>query len=146
MSTFGRYPTRANAHIGLAVARFLGDQLSRRVLEWSHPLTVPGALGLGAPFHVTRAYLRRPLGDVAAYRAKCELAMRFDARPWLHEIRTRSFVLAGVSDPVVPIASGHDLAQGLAGARFHAIRGGHLAWLVRPAEVGALVGNWLRLT
>jgi pimeloyl-ACP methyl ester carboxylesterase len=146
MSTFGRYPARANARIGLALSTLLGNQLSRRLLEWSHPLTVPGALGLAAPSHVTRAYLRRPLRDVAAYRSKCELAMRFDARPWLHEIRTRSFVLAGMSDPVVPIASGQDLAQGLAGAHFHAIPGGHLAWLVRPAEAGALVGHWLRLT
>lgn len=146
ISTFGRYPDRVNVRMGLAAARVLGNHLSRRVLELSHPLTVPGALGLHAPPHVTRAYLARPLGDVDAYRAKCELTLRFDARPWLHEIRARTVVLAGASDPVVPLVAGHHLARGLPGARFHAIAGGHLAWFVRPAEVGALIGDWLRLT
>jgi 3-oxoadipate enol-lactonase len=146
LSTFGRYPARVNVHMGLAVVRVLGNRLSRRVLELSHPLTVPGALGLDAPPHVTRAYVTRPLGDVGAYRAKCELTLSFDARPWLHEIRTRTVVLAGASDSMVPLAAGRRLARGLPGARFHAIAGGHLVWFVRPAEVGALVGDWLRLT
>ena len=109
--------------MGLAAARVLGNRLSRRVLELSHPLTVPGALGLDAPPHVTRAYLRRPLGDVGAYRAKCELTLHFDARPWLHEIRTRTVVLAGASDPVVPLAASQRLARSLPGARFHAMAG-----------------------
>ena len=146
ISTFGRYPRRVNVRMGLAAARVLGNRLSRRVLELSHPLTAPGALGLDAPPHVTRAYLRRPLGDIGAYRAKCELTLHFDARPWLHEIRTHTVVLAGASDPVVPLATSQRLARSLPGARFHAMTGGHLSWLVRPAEVGALVDDWLRLT
>ncbi|HEY1296945.1 MAG TPA: alpha/beta fold hydrolase [Chloroflexota bacterium] len=145
ISTFGRYPARAPVRLGLAAARVLGNRLSRHLLELSHPLTVPGALGLDAPTHVIRAYLRRPLGDVGAYRSKCELTLRFDARPWLHEIQKRAVVLAGVSDPVVPLVAAQHLARGLRGARFHAMPGGHLAWFVRPAEVGALVADWLRL-
>jgi pimeloyl-ACP methyl ester carboxylesterase len=146
ISTFGRYPARANIRMGVAASRLLGNRLSRRVLEVSHPLTVPGALGLNAPGRATHAYLRRPLGDVGAYRAKCELTLDFDARPWLHEIHARSVVLAGASDRVVPAAAGQRLARGLPGARFHTINGGHLAWFVRPTDVGQLVGDWLSLT
>jgi pimeloyl-ACP methyl ester carboxylesterase len=146
ISTFGRYPGRVNIRMGLAAGRVLGNRLSRRMLELSHPLTVPGALGLDAPLDVIRAYLRRPLADVRAYRIKCELTLHFDARSWLHEIRARTVVLAGASDPVVPLAAGQRLARGLPGARFHAVTGGHLAWFVRPAEVGRLVGAWLLAT
>lgn len=146
ISTFGRYPGGINARMGLAAARVLGNRLSRRVLELSHPLTVRGTIGLDAPVNVKRAYLRRPLADVGAYRAKCELTLHFDARPWLHEIRTRSVVLAGASDPVVPFAESQRLARSLPGSRFHTMTGGHLAWFVRPAEWGAFVADWLRPT
>jgi len=146
ISTFGRYPARLNIQLGLAATRLLGNHVTRRLLEVTHPLTAAGALGDRAPEHIAQAYVRRALGDVGAYRTKCELTLRFDARPWLHEIRSRAVVLAADADRVVPPAAGRRLAQGLRLARFHALAGGHLAWCVRPAEVGSLVDAWLPVT
>jgi pimeloyl-ACP methyl ester carboxylesterase len=146
VSTFGRYPARLNVQVGLAATRLMGNKASRRLLELTHPLTAAGALGSKAPRHIRQAYVRRRLGDIGAYRTKCEITLRFDARPWLHEIRSHALVLAGDADPVVPPAAGRILARGLRVARFHTVSGGHLAWCVRPAEVGSLVDDWLRVT
>lgn len=143
ISTFGWYPGRLAGRIGLAAWRVLGDSVSQRVLRLSHPFTLPGALGVPFPRHVARAYLRRPLGDIRAYRAKCELALRFDARQWLHRIPHRALVLVGTRDPVVPGASGRALARYLPSASLHAVAGGHLVWCIRSGEVGALVDGWV---
>ena len=113
LSTFGWYPARLTGRLGLAAWRQLGQSLSRRLLGLTHLLTVPAALGLRAPGDVTRTYLRRPLVDSHAYLAKCELAVQFDAREWLREIRPRALVLAGTSDSVVPLAAGQALARHL---------------------------------
>ena len=95
VSTFGWYPGRLGGRLGLAAWRLMGDRWARRALQVSHPFTLPGALGVGCAPALARAYLLRPLVDVRAYRAKCELAVDFDARQWLHEIRHRALVLTG---------------------------------------------------
>jgi len=143
VSTFGWYPGRLVGRVGLAAWRLLGDGISQRVLRWGHPFTLPGALGVPFPWHVAGAYLRRPLVDIRAYRAKCELALRFDARQWLHEIRHRTLVLAGTWDPVVPRASSRALARHLPSASLHSVSGGHLVWCIRAGEVGAVVERWV---
>jgi pimeloyl-ACP methyl ester carboxylesterase len=143
VSTFGWYPARVAGQLGLAAWRVLGDGISRHVLRLCHPFTLPGALGIPFPRNVARAYLGRPLGDIRAYRAKCELALHFDARDWLHEIRQRTLVLVGTWDPVVPGASGRALARHLPTASLHSVSGGHLAWCIRAGEVGALVEGWV---
>ena len=146
VSTFGLYPARLPGRVGLAAWRFLGDRAVQHVLRLTHPLTALGALGSKSPPEITRAYLRRPLVDIRAYRAKCELSIGFDARSWLGEIRHRALVVVGRSDPVVPASSGRLLARALPSASLQTIVGSHLAWCVRPAEVGRLIANWLALS
>jgi pimeloyl-ACP methyl ester carboxylesterase len=143
LSTFGWYPARLTGQLGLAAWHLLGDRLSTHILRLTHPLTVPGALGLRAPRHVARTYLRRPLVDSHAYRAKCELAVQFDSRRWLHEIRHRTLVLAGTSDPVVPVVAGQALARHLPDATYQSVTGGHLMWCIRTADVGARIVRWV---
>ncbi len=143
VSTFGWYPERVAGRLGLAAWRLLGDGVSGQVLRMCHPFTLPGALGVPFPRDLARAYLRRPLVDLGAYRAKCELALHFDARQWLHEIRQRTFVLVGTWDPVVPRASSQTLVRHLPGASLHSVSGGHMAWCVRAVEVGALIEGWV---
>lgn len=142
LSTFGRYPARLTGQLGLAAWRLLGVQLSTHILRVTHPLTVPGALGPHAPRDVALRYLRRPLVDSHAYRAKCELAVQFDARRWLHEIPHRALVLAGTSDRVVPFAAGQALARCLPEATYQSVIGGHLMWCIRPADVAARITGW----
>jgi pimeloyl-ACP methyl ester carboxylesterase len=143
LSTFGWYPARLTGQLGLAAWRLLGNRLATHILRLTHPLTLPGALGLRAPRHVARTYLRRPLVDSHAYQAKCELAVQFDARGWLHEIRHRTLVLAGTSDPVVPVAAGQALARYLSDATYQSVTGGHLMWCIRTADVGARIAGWV---
>ena len=144
VSTFGWYHTRFLARSALMAWQLLGDRASQQLLRWSHPLTALGALGINAPREVVRAYLRRPLGDIRAYRAKCELILQFDARAWLAEILHRSFVLIGSSDRVVPPSSGRLLAEQLPAGYLYTIAGGHMPWCVYPERVGAMLGEWLQ--
>lgn len=145
-STFAHHPARLTLGLGVAASRLLSDALTRRFLALTHPLTLAQALGSDAPWHVRRTYLRRALGDVAAYRAKCELALHFDARPWLHEVHVPTLILAGSDDTVVPRSAGERLAAGLPRVRFHVIPGRHLAWCERASHVGTLVGDWLSVS
>jgi pimeloyl-ACP methyl ester carboxylesterase len=53
-------------------------------------------------------------------------------------------VLAGDDDPIVPLINGRILARRIPDARLHVVRGGgHLLLLERPAQVAALVADFL---
>ena len=105
---------------------------------------MPTQLGVHPPRELFRSYIRRPRAQVAAYRAKAELSLSFDARQWLPSIDTPAFVLAGSWDPVVPPRAGRELARRMPNATLHTLRGGHLVHLVQAERVGLLIGDWAR--
>jgi len=121
----------------------LGDRVAERILRLWRPLSVPGTLGLPCSLEVARAYLRRPAPHLPGYRAKCEVSLAFDARPWLDSITCPTFILIGTWDPVVPTSAGEELARRIPNARLHRLRGGHLAHVVRPAQAGNLISGWV---
>jgi pimeloyl-ACP methyl ester carboxylesterase len=145
LSTFAWYPTLStwSGRLGLVIWRVLGDRLTRRVLQVWRPLGAPAALGLGCPRDVRRAYLTQEPLHLPGYRSKCEIALGFDARPWLHAIDCPVFVLAGTWDPVVPTRASLDLARHLPRARLYRLPGSHLVYVVRAAEVGDLLAGWV---
>ncbi len=64
--------------------------------------------------------------------------------PWLWRLRQPTLVLAGDDDPIVPAMNGRILARCIPDARLHIVRGGgHLFLLERPAELAALVADFL---
>ena len=144
LSAFGRYPKMFAyvPRLHLRLWRILGDRWARRLLRVWRALTLPASLGWGCPSEVVRVYLRRPTIDVAAYCAKCEMALRFDARPWLDAIRCPTLILVGSWDPFVPTRAGQELAQRLPNARIHQLAGGHLTHVARPAAAGELITSW----
>ena len=147
LSTFGRYPAASSrlGRLGLLLWRKLGDRLARGLLRAWRPVSVPGALGL--PIRSSReillAYLTRPQLDLAAYRTKSELALRFDARPWLPDLACPAFVLIGTWDPVVPTQAGRELASLLPRAEVHCLPGGHLVHVARATEAGDRIARWM---
>ena len=144
-STFGRYPVLGcrGGEAGLALWRLLGDPLAGHLIRASRPLGVPGALGWRFSREALRTYLEHPRADPSVYRTKCEASVRFDARPWLGSVRCPAFVLTGSWDPIVPVSATVELARMLPHARLHRLRGGHALYLVRAAEVGQLVSEWM---
>jgi pimeloyl-ACP methyl ester carboxylesterase len=144
LSAFGWYPKTfacwPRLHLGLW--RIVGDVWARRLLRLWRPFTLPGALGWGCSSEFVRAYIRRPVLHLAGYRAKCEMALRFDARPWLAGIHCPTFILIGTWDPFVPTRAGQELAERLPNARLHQLAGGHLTHVVHPAAAGELIANW----
>jgi pimeloyl-ACP methyl ester carboxylesterase len=108
-------------------------------------VSLPGALGfrVRSSREVLRAYLQQPELDLPAYRAKSELALRFDARAWLPELTCPAFVLIGTWDPVVPTRAGRDLARLMPRAELHCLPGGHLVHIVRAAEAGERIARWV---
>jgi pimeloyl-ACP methyl ester carboxylesterase len=147
LSTFGRYPAASSrfGRLGLLLWRALGDRAACQLLRAWRPISVPGALGLNvrSSREVLRAYLARPELDLPAYRAKTELALRFDARPWLSEVTCPAFVLIGTWDPVVPTRAGRELARRMPRAELRCLPGGHLVHIARAAEAGGLIASWI---
>ena len=144
-SAFGWYPSvvTRTPQLGLALWRVLGDRGAERILRFWRPLSLPGALGVPCSWKLARAYLRRPAPHLPGYRAKCEVSLHFDARPWLESIRCPTFILIGTWDPVVPTRAGEELARRIPNARLHRLPGGHLAHVVRSAQAGDLISGWL---
>ena len=144
LSAFARYPSvfTPPPQFGLVLWRVLGDRGAKHILRLWRLLTVPMALGIPWSGAVLRDYLRRPLPHLPAYRAKCEVALSFDARPWLETITCPTLVLTGTFDPLVPIRAGAELARLMPHACLHRLRGGHLAHVARSAEAGQLIAGW----
>lgn len=65
--------------------------------------------------------------------------------PWLWRLRQHTLVLIGDDDPIVPVVNGKILTTVIPKARLKIIRGGgHLFLLERPAEIAALVADFLK--
>jgi poly(3-hydroxyoctanoate) depolymerase len=63
---------------------------------------------------------------------------------WLGRLLQPTLVLAGDDDPIVPLANGRILARCIPHARLHIVRGGgHLFLLERPAQLAAVVADYL---
>jgi pimeloyl-ACP methyl ester carboxylesterase len=127
---------------GLVLWRVLGDRGAEHILRLWRPLSVPMALGIPWSGEMAQSYLRRPPPHLPGYRAKCEVSLTFDARPWLDAITCPTLVLTGTFDPVVPTRAGAELARLIPHARLHRLRGGHLAHVARSAEAGQLIAGW----
>jgi pimeloyl-ACP methyl ester carboxylesterase len=143
-SAFGWHPsTLARRGVGaLAVWSFLGGRVGNTMYRAGRLASLPTQLGFRHPRALRTQYIRRPRANVAAYRAKAELSLTFDARPWLCSIETPTFVLTGSWDPVVPASAGRELASQIPNARLHTLAGGHLVHLVHARQVGNLIVDW----
>jgi aminoacrylate hydrolase len=146
LSSFGWHPSMLarRAQAALAVWSFLGGRVSTPVYRTGRLASLPTQLGLQFPRDLFAAYIDCPRAHVAAYRAKAELSLTFDARPWLHEIVCPTFVLVGSWDPVVPASAGRELASYMPNAQLRQLAGGHLVHLVRARQVGELIATWAR--
>lgn len=72
------------------------------------------------------------------------LAMAFWTSAWsLHRIKAPTLVMAGVDDPIVPLANARYLASGIPGARLSTYDCGHLFVLTRLPRVVAEVQAFL---
>jgi pimeloyl-ACP methyl ester carboxylesterase len=144
LSAFGWYPKTFAylPRLHLRLWQLVGDRWARRLLRVWRPLTLPAALGWGCSSELVRAYLRRPAIHVAGYRAKCDMALRFDARPWLAAIQSPTLILIGTWDPFVPTRAGQELAERLPNARLHQLAGGHLTHIAHPTAAGELITHW----
>lgn len=86
---------------------------------------------------VERPSMRGYLGQLFAITG-------WTSMPWLHRLPQPTLVLAGDDDPIVPLANARILVCRIPGARLHIVPGGgHLFLLERPAEVAALVADFL---
>ena len=146
LSTFGWHPsTLARRGVAaLALWSFLGGRVNMPLYRAGRLASLPTQLGLRFPVELFDPYIQRPRAAVPAYRKKAELSLTFDARPWLAEIETAAFILAGTWDPVVPPSAGRELARRLPNATLHTLGGGHLVHLVHARRVGQLIGEWAR--
>jgi poly(3-hydroxyalkanoate) depolymerase len=87
-------------------------------------------------------FIERP--SVRGYFGQLYAISGWTSMPWLRSLPQPTLVLAGDDDPIVPLINGRILARRIADARLHVVRGGgHLLLLERPAQVAALVADFL---
>jgi pimeloyl-ACP methyl ester carboxylesterase len=143
-SAFGWHPSAlARRGVGaLALWSFLGGRVSGGVYRAGRLVSLPTQLGFRCSPELYRSYLTRPRANMAAYRVKAELSLRFDARPWLSALETPAFILTGTWDPVVPASAGRELAMRMPNATLRTLPGGHLVHLIHAERVGLLVSEW----
>lgn len=144
LSTFGWYPALSalGGRAGLLLWRLLGDSVAHHVLRAWRPISLPGAVGTRCAPDLARAFLAYPDLHLPGYRSKCEIALGFDARPWLGDVTCPAFVLTGTWDPVVPVSAGQALARRLPNARLYQLPGRHLVHCTRADEAAALIRRW----
>jgi pimeloyl-ACP methyl ester carboxylesterase len=145
-STFGWHPSNLarRGTAAMAVWSFLGHRLHTNIYRAGRLASLPTQLGLSFPRDLFVDYIARPRAHVQAYRAKVELSLTFDARPWLPTLDVPTFVLTGSWDPIVPASAGRELASTIPGAQLHRVPGGHLVHLVEAGRVAGLVDDWAR--
>jgi poly(3-hydroxyalkanoate) depolymerase len=68
---------------------------------------------------------------------------RFASVLWLHRLRQPTLVLAGDSDPIIPVANGRILAGRIPRGRLEVVDGGHLFLLTHAAEMASRVNAFL---
>jgi poly(3-hydroxyalkanoate) depolymerase len=68
---------------------------------------------------------------------------RFVSLLWLPRLRQRTLVLAGESDPIIPVVNGRILAGRIPNATLEVVPGGHLFLLTHAEEMAARVNAFL---
>jgi poly(3-hydroxyoctanoate) depolymerase len=68
---------------------------------------------------------------------------RFASVLWLHRLRQPTLVLAGDSDPIIPVTNGRILAGRIPNARLEVVPGGHLFLLTHPAKMARRINAFL---
>jgi pimeloyl-ACP methyl ester carboxylesterase len=67
----------------------------------------------------------------------------FESRSWLGELRTPTLVIAGSTDPVVPVARVRAVHEAVPGSSFALVPGGHVPSSQRSPEAAAAIRAFL---
>jgi poly(3-hydroxyoctanoate) depolymerase len=62
---------------------------------------------------------------------------------WLHEILQPTLIIAGKDDPIVPPVNAQTIARRIPNSRLELVDCGHLFFLTMPAEIAAMVDEFL---
>ena len=107
--------------------------------KWVHP----SRLDDHAIADIVRA-MARDVGADAFARQQRAIMSRADSRPRLAAIRCPTVVVCGREDALLPLEVHEEMANGIPGAKLRVIEAcGHLAPLVRPADVAAALRELL---
>jgi poly(3-hydroxyalkanoate) depolymerase len=111
------------------------------------PTTVGGEL-FGGRFRTDPDLFRRVAPFLRAaqgpgYQLQILAGIGWTSVPWLHEIVSRTLVIAGTDDPIVPVINAKLLASLIPKARMFTVDDGHLFVVSRPAEIATLFADFL---
>jgi len=87
---------------------------------------------------------RTPSGLGLGYLGQLYAITGWSSLPWLARLRTRTLVLAGEHDPIIPLSGARLLARLIPGATMRIIPGGHLFLLDESRLSATLVDDFLR--
>jgi len=88
---------------------------------------------------------RTPSGLGLGYLGQLYAITGWSSLPWLARLRTRTLVLAGEDDPIIPLSGARLLARLIPGATMRFIPGGGHLFLLDESRLSAtLVDDFLR--
>jgi pimeloyl-ACP methyl ester carboxylesterase len=121
----------ARRDLNAVVAALLPKQMTEEHLKDAELTGIIGGMALA-------------VGKEAFARQQQAIIGRIDSRPFLKDIRCPTVVVAGRQDAIMPLELLRELADGIPGARLEIVEEcGHMAPLEKPAEVAALLREWL---
>ena len=157
-----RYPERVRRLVLAATGPGLGGvpgsprvlwrmATPRRYRQPDYFRQIAGELYGGAARHRPDAVLHGSLArfahppSAAGYLAQLYAIAGWSSLPWLRRLAAPTLVLHGDDDPIVPLPNGRLLARLIPAATLHVVPGGgHLFLLERPAEMAAVITEFLR--
>lgn len=90
-----------------------------------------------------QAFERRRSPSVLGYYQQALAATGWSSLPWLRKLPTPTLVLAGRRDRMVPPTVSRLLARAIPNSSLHMVDAGHLFLLMRPAELGPVIRQFL---
>jgi 3-oxoadipate enol-lactonase len=94
-----------------------------------------------AEFETAMRYMDQPL---PAYLAQLAVIQQHDTTARLAGITTPTLVLAGEQDILIPVPLSRELHQGIPGARWQTVQGGHACLWEHPASFNDAVVDFVR--
>lgn len=120
----------------------------RRYRDPQYAMSIAGHIYGGAmrthPELVGRLLSGERLGPRGGYLLQLLAGVGWTSLPFLPLIKQPTLVLAGDDDPIIPMINAKIMTAMLPNARLHAFPDGHLGIVTLAAELGPLVGSFLR--
>ncbi len=78
--------------------------------------------------------------SLIGYQRQLDALKKFDSRPWLHEIKTPAYIIAGIEDIIAPLSGAKEVQKKIGNnTTLDIIPGGHASPVEQPQKVAEII-------